>query len=231
MPQTGSSITLVNTMKYRDRIHAGHALAEALADYADRQDVVILALPRGGVPIAAVLADTLHAPMDVLLVRKLGVPGQEELAMGAISMGGLCVLNDRIIRSIHLSEEDIDRVIAKEQAELKRRNDLYRSGAPAPELGDKTVILVDDGLATGATMQAAVATCKKMSAREIIVAVPVGAVESCADLAGRVNKLVCLFKPNPFWGVGHWYQDFSQVSDKEVLATMADRLSAHKRSA
>ncbi|MFC4346846.1 phosphoribosyltransferase [Kordiimonas lipolytica] len=218
-------------MKYRDRTEAGRALAAALVDYTDRQDVLILALPRGGVPIAREVADTLGLAFDIMLVRKLGVPGQEELAMGAISVGGLCVLNEHIIGQLHLSEEVFDQVLTKEQAELARRNESYRGGRPAPKLDNRTVILVDDGLATGATMQVAVAACKKMHAREIIAAVPVGAVDSCAQLARQVDRLVCPFKPDPFWGVGHWYGDFSQVSDEEVQAAMAERCMKHKRSA
>lgn len=213
-------------MQFADRVQAGKDLAAALAEYTDREDVLLFALPRGGVPVAAEVADALHLPLDVILVRKLGVPGQRELAMGAISIGGFCVLNDNIISQLQLGQSDIDKVLTVEREELERRNRTYRNNRPMPELGDKTVIVIDDGLATGATMRAAVSAVKARHPREIIVAVPVGAVETCSELEAHVGKVVCLYKPVPFQGVGRWYINFAQVSDDEVEALL-DRYGVH----
>jgi len=203
-------------MQFFDRTSAGKELGAALSGYADRQDVVLLALPRGGVPVAAEVARALRLPLDVMLVRKLGVPGQEELAMGAISIGDVCVLNEFIIGQLNLCQADVDHALVREQAELKRRNQLYRGGRPMPKLDNKAVIVIDDGLATGATMQAAISALKQLHAREIIVATPVGATETCSKIEVQVDKLFCLFKPDPFWGVGHWYRDFQQITDTKV---------------
>ncbi|MCF8465997.1 MAG: phosphoribosyltransferase [Sneathiella sp.] len=207
-------------MRYKNRKEAGKVLAEILADYVNRDDVFIFALPRGGVPIAAEIADALHLPLDVLLVRKLGVPGQEELAMGAISVGELCVLNEGIIAQLRLGEADIEKVLHREKAELDRRNQLYRDNRPMPDLSDKTVIIVDDGLATGATMRAAISALKKAYAGKIVVAVPVGATDTCAEIEHQVDEFICPSRPDPFRGVGAWYDDFTQVTDAEVIALL-----------
>lgn len=208
-------------MHFRNRSDAGQELAAALGPYQDRPDVLLLALPRGGVPVAAEVAKALHLPLDVILVRKLGIPGNEELAIGAIAFGDICVLNHGLIAQLNIPAGAIDRTISEQRAELERRNSLYRAGRPAPDVRDKTVILIDDGLATGATMQAAVAALKKAGTPHIIVAVPVGAPESCTDLQPMVDKVVCPFQPSPFIGVGRWYDDFTQTTDAEVQKILA----------
>ncbi|MCJ9428841.1 phosphoribosyltransferase [Kordiimonas marina] len=204
-------------MHFRDRTDAGQQLADALQDYQGQQGLVLLALPRGGVPVAVEVAKALKVPLDVMLVRKLGVPGQEELAMGAIAMGGTTILNDQIIRQLGLDETVVTAAVRREMPELARRNQLYRGGRPMPDLHAKTVIVVDDGLATGATMKAAVAALRKLGADAIIVAVPVGAYETCEELAELADTVICLYQPSPFWGVGRWYQVFGQTSDQEVI--------------
>lgn len=206
--------------RFKDRSEAGHELAKALAAYADKNDVIVLALPRGGVPIADVVASELSLPMDVWLVRKLGVPGHEELAMGALSMGGICHIDNEITEELDISQQAVKEVIVQEYQELERRNRLYRHDRPLPVLKGKTVIVVDDGLATGATMRAAVLSLRKAQADRIIVAVPVGAVPSCNTLRGVADDVVCVQTPEPFWGVGQWYGNFSQTSDEEVLETL-----------
>jgi putative phosphoribosyl transferase len=203
-------------MLFRDRTDAGRQLADKLRHYADRDDVIVLALPRGGVPVAVEVADALGAPLDIFLVRKLGVPGQEELAMGAIASGGVRVLNDQVIRMVRPSQAAIDRVAAEEQWELERREREYRGGQPPLDLRGKTVILVDDGLATGSTMRAAVAAVRKLGPDRVVVAVPVGATETCADFEGDADEAVCAHEPDPFHAVGLWYEDFSQTTDEEV---------------
>lgn len=219
-------------MHFRNRSDAGRELAAALGSYRGKPDVLLLALPRGGVPVAAEVAQALHLPLDVILVRKLGMPGNEELAIGAIAFGDICVLNHGLIAQMNIPEAEIDRTISEQQTELKRRNDLYRAGRPAPDLRGKTVILIDDGLATGATMQAAVAALRKAGAPHIIVAVPVGATDSCAELQSRVDSVVCPFQPSPFMGVGRWYDDFTQTTDAEVqkLLTLYGEQQDEKRS-
>ncbi|WP_373185332.1 phosphoribosyltransferase [Halopseudomonas sp.] len=216
-------------MHFTDRIHAGSELAAALADYSVREEalngkIIVLALPRGGVPVAAEIADKLALPMDVLLVRKLGVPGHEEYAMGAIAAGGLIYINQDVVDMLRVSQAQIDKVIEREEAELGRRNELYRSGRPALELEGKTVILVDDGLATGATMQVAVSALRSAGVARVVAAVPVGAPDSCNRLRAQVDELVCLHQPEGFGGVGRWYRNFDQVSDSEVI----DLLSQHR---
>ena len=206
--------------KFRDRSEAGRRLAQRLAKYADTANVRVLALPRGGVPVAFEIAQALHAPLDVFLVRKLGVPGQEELAMGAIALGGVRVLNDSVVRMLGIGEATIDRVAAREEQELVRRDRAYRGDRSAPDVTDCTVIVVDDGLATGATMRAAVAALRRLNPRRIVVAVPVGARETCDDLAAEADELVCLASPEPFYAVGLWYQNFLQTSDDEVRALL-----------
>ncbi|RAM48555.1 MAG: phosphoribosyltransferase [Hapalosiphonaceae cyanobacterium JJU2] len=203
-------------MVFKDRITAGQLLAAQLAAYATRKDVIVLALPRGGVPVAFEVARRITAPLDVFLVRKLGVPGHEELAMGAIASGGLRVLNNAVIQMFDLSEDVIDQVAAKEQRELERRDHLYRDDRPFPTLGEQTVILVDDGLATGTTMRAAVIALQQQQPARLIVAVPVSSPEAYQEIQTLVDEIVCLETPDPFYSVGLWYQDFPQTSDAEV---------------
>ncbi len=205
---------------FADRAEAGKMLAEVLVDYAERTDVLVLALPRGGVPVAYEVAQTLTVPMDLWLVRKLGVPGQEELAMGAIAGNDTCILNRDIISVLNIDRATIDAVIVKEQAELERRNRLYRQGRSSPDIKGKTIIIIDDGLATGATMRAAIASLRQAGAAKIIAAVPVGAASTCGKVEQDADELVCLYTPEPFYGVGQWYSDFSQTSDESVLALL-----------
>ena len=208
-------------MRYSHRRHAGQELARALASYVGRADVVVLGLPRGGVPVAAEVARGLNAPLDVFLVRKLGVPGQEELAFGAIAEGGARVLNTEIVNAAGLAPAAIDRIEARERGELARRQTLYRGDRPAPSVRDRVVILVDDGLATGATMDAAVMALRSLAPSSIVVAVPVGARETCDRLARVADRVVCVATPEPFDAVGRWYDDFSQTTDDEVRALLA----------
>jgi predicted phosphoribosyltransferase len=203
-------------MLFRNRTEAGRQLAQKLTRYADRPDVIVLALPRGGVPVAYEVARALHAPLDVFLVRKLGLPGHEELAMGAIATGGVRVLNEDVVRTLQVPDEVIDQVAEKEQEELERRQRDYRDDRPLPDVRGKTVILVDDGLATGSTMRAAVAALRRLGPARIVVAVPIGAVGTCEDLRDVADEAVCARTPEPFYAVGLWYQDFSQTTDEEV---------------
>jgi putative phosphoribosyl transferase len=203
-------------MYFHNRAHAGQELAAALSEYKEKQDTLLLALPRGGVPVAFEIAKRLNLPLDVLLVRKLGVPGQEELAMGAIAENDILYLNQDVVDMINIPKAAIQSVINSETQELERRSQLYRRDRPAPDLTDKTVIIVDDGLATGATMHAAVNALKQAKIKQLIVAVPVGAGSTCRELNETADKLICLYTPEPFYGVGRWYQDFSQTSDQDV---------------
>ena len=203
-------------MIYRDRTEAGKKLAEHLKGYANRQDVLVLALPRGGVPVAFEVANALDAPLDIFLVRKLGVPGQEELAMGAIATGGVRVLNEDVVGYLDIPGEVIDAVAADEERELERRQRLYRGNRPPPDVRARTVILVDDGLATGSTMRAAAAALRKQQPARIVVAVPVSAAETCDEFRMEVDEIICAATPEPFQGVGLWYDDFSQTTDQEV---------------
>ena len=203
-------------LPFRDRAQAGQLLSKKLKPYADRPDVTVLALPRGGVPVAREVARALHAPLDVFLVRKLGAPGQEELAMGAIASGGVRVLNQDVVESMGIPAHVIDSVAAKEVQELARRERLYRGDRPAPDVMGRTVVLVDDGLATGATMRAAVAALRQMKPARIVVAVPVAAVPTRREFAGEVDEIVCLHTPEPFFSVGFWYEDFSQTTDEDI---------------
>jgi predicted phosphoribosyltransferase len=206
---------------FRDRRHAGSVLGQALTPYANRSDVTVLALPRGGVPVAYEVARALRAPLDVFIVRKLGVPGHEELAMGAIAGGGVRVLNDDVVHGLGLDEAAIDRVTRSEQRELERREREYRGDRLPPELRGRTAILVDDGLATGATMLAAVKALRLQQPSRIVVAVPTAAAETCAQLRSEADEVICATTPRPFRGVGQWYLDFSQTSDDEVRELLA----------
>ena len=204
-------------MQFANRISAGRALARKLHDYANRSDVIVLALPRGGVPVAYEVARALNAPLDVFLVRKLGVPGLEELAMGAIASGSVRVLNEPLIVDLGIRHEWIDRIAAREQDELERREQVYRRESPPLNVAGRTVILVDDGLATGSTMRAAVTALKSLGPAKIIVAAPVAARETCESFKTDVDATcVCVMSPEPFGGVGRWYRDFSQITDEEV---------------
>lgn len=203
-------------MMYRDRRHAGRELAQQLMHYADRDDVIVLGLPRGGVPVAFEVARALRAPMDVFLVRKLGLPGNEEYAMGAIASGGVRVLVDDAVRHFHIDQRVIDAAAERESRELQRREQAYRGGRPLPALEGKVSIVVDDGLATGATMRAAITALRRLHPARIVVAVPVAAAEACGQLRAQVDELVCPQTPAGFAGVGQWYQDFSQTDDAEV---------------
>jgi putative phosphoribosyl transferase len=206
--------------RYRDRYDAGRALARALEEYRGRGDVVVLGLPRGGVPVAAEVARALGAPLDVLVVRKLGVPGHEEFAMGAIASGGARVVDRDTIDMLSIPEATVQQVVKREQLELERRERLYRGDRPPPAVAGKVAILVDDGLATGASMQAAVAALRDMGPARIVVAVPVGARETCERLASEADEVVCAMIPPAFQAVGLWYDDFSQTSDQEVRAAL-----------
>ncbi|MBX6315989.1 MAG: phosphoribosyltransferase [Isosphaeraceae bacterium] len=201
---------------YRDRAEAGRQLAQLLTEYAGRPDVLVLALPRGGVPVAYEVARALGAPLDVFLVRKLGVPGREELAMGALASGGLRVLNEEVVQALRISPAVIDRVAAAELEELQRRERAYRGNRPPPDVRGKTVILIDDGLATGASMRAAVAALRQAGPARIVVAVPVAAAQTCDEFRHDVDQIVCALTPEPFYAVGLWYEDFSQTTDEEV---------------
>ena len=203
-------------MLFRDRKEAGRFLARNLAAYADRPDVLVLGLPRGGVPVAFEVARALHVPLDVFLVRKLGVPGHEELAMGAIASGGVRVLNDDVARALRIPDEVVDMVAGEERQELERRERSYRGNRPAPDVRGRTVILIDDGLATGSTMRAAIAALRQRGPARIVVVVPVGAPEACAEFQDEADEAICAEMSEPFYAVGVGYQDFSQTTDEEV---------------
>jgi putative phosphoribosyl transferase len=208
--------------RFRNRAEAGRALAEALGAYAGREDVIVLGLARGGVPVAAEVARQLGAPLDVFLVRKLGVPGREELAFGAIASGGARVLNRDVVASLGIDTETADAVVAREQAELERRAEAYRGTADPPDVRGRTVILVDDGLATGASMRAAVEAVGELGPERVVVAVPAAARQTCEDLAPEVDEIVCLLTPEPFFAVGMWYADFSETTDDDVRTLLAE---------
>jgi erythromycin esterase-like protein/predicted phosphoribosyltransferase len=214
---------------FRNRREAGRLLAQKLAHYAHRPDVIVLALPRGGVPVAYEVARALNAPLDVFLVRKLGVPGYEELAMGAVATGGVRVLNDTIVSGLGIPDYLINAVIAKELEELKRRERVYRGGRPPPDVRGRTVILIDDGLATGATMQAAVKALRQLQPARIVVAVPTAAPDTCEALRAEVDEVICAITPEPFHAVGRWYEDFAQTTDEEVGELLALRRQPEDR--
>jgi predicted phosphoribosyltransferase len=203
-------------MQFRNRVEAGRQLAKRLSKYVHRPDVLVLALPRGGVPVGCEVAQALHAPLDVFVVRKLGVPGHEELAMGAIASGGVRVLNGSVIESLGIPDEAIEAVATREQRELERREHAYRDDRPAPDVQGRTVILVDDGIATGSTMKAAIEALRQLEARRIVVAVPTAALSTVREMQGDVDELVAVMTPADFYGVGQWYEDFSQTTDDDV---------------
>lgn len=218
--------------QFRDRTEAGKLLADKLAGYANRDDVLVLGLPRGGLPVAFEVARALAAPLDVLVVRKLGVPGEEELAMGAIAAGGARVLNENVVQVLGISDTTIEAVARKEQAELERRAQRYRGSRPPPEMSGRVVILVDDGIATGATMRAAIVAVRQQQPARIVVAAPAAAAETCETLRGEVDEVTCLLEPEIFWGVGAWYEHFPQLTDDEVRALLARAwLSPHPPAA
>lgn len=210
-------------MIYQDRRHAGLELAGHLKQFAGRPDVVVLALPRGGVPVAFEIAQTLGLPLDVFVVRKLGVPWHEEFAMGAIASGGLCILNDETIRDLGITSATVEAVARRENEEIRRRDLLYRGTRTPIDVRDKIIILVDDGLATGSTMRAAVEALRQRSPARIIVAVPVGAADSCRMLRRIADEVICPSTPEPFNAVGLWYRHFDQTTDEEVKALLAER--------
>jgi predicted phosphoribosyltransferase len=202
--------------QFRDRQEAGERLAEKLTAYADQPSMIVLALPRGGVPVGAEVAKRLHAPLDVFVVRKLGLPGHPELAMGAIASGGVRVLNSDVVSTLRISNEIIDAVTAEEFQELKRREESYRHNLPPPEVEGKTVIIVDDGVATGSTMMAAILALRQLNVGRVVVASPTVARATCDYLCESADEVVAVIVPDTFYGVGQWYEDFSQTSDEEV---------------
>jgi predicted phosphoribosyltransferase len=220
-------VCIVNA-KFRDRRDAGRSLAQKLSAYANRPDVIVLALPRGGVPVAYEVAAALHAPLDVFLVRKLGVPGHEEYAMGAIASGGVRVLNEEVVEALGIPQFRIEAAAAREEQELARRSRAYRGERAPPDVKGRTVILVDDGLATGASMHAAIMALRRLQPARIVVAVPTAAPETCEQMRALADEVVCATTPEPFRAVGLWYEDFSQTSDEEVGALLAQAREAHK---
>lgn len=210
--------------RFQDRREAGRVLAERLREFAQDRNVLVLALPRGGVPVGYEIARTLGLPLDVFIVRKLGVPGYEELAMGAIASGGVRVLNEEVVDRLGISDRQIEQAAAREQQEIERRELEYRGDVPPANVRGKKIILVDDGLATGATMRAAVEALAEAGATQIIVAVPVGSVEAVQRLAREADEVVCPLQPHDFAAVGQWYDDFSQTSDEEVRELMAESM-------
>jgi putative phosphoribosyl transferase len=218
----------IGTRQFHNRAEAGRTLAERLSDYAGRDDVVVLALPRGGVPVGFEVARALEAPLDVFLVRKLGVPGHEELAFGAIASGGTRVLNEQVVRSLDIPPEWIEAIDAKEVAELDRRERAYRGDRPPPDLTGRTVILVDDGLATGSSMAAAISAAREDEPERVIVAVPVAPPETADMLRDEADDVITVLEPPMFGGVGAWYEDFTQTTDDEVKEFLerADQASA-----
>ncbi len=202
--------------KFRNRFDAGRMLAGRLDSYAGRTDILVLALPRGGVPVGYEVARALDAPLDVFVVRKLGVPGHEELAMGALASGGVCILNDDVVKSLRVPGRIIEAVADRELRELVRSERAYRGDRPSPDVRGRTVILVDDGLATGSTMRAAVAALRRLGPTRIVVAVPAAAPSTCEEFHREADDCVCVITPEPFYSIGLWYEDFSQTTDDEV---------------
>ena len=219
--------------RFKNRTEAGCFLAARLDEYANRPDVLVLSLPRGGVPVAYEVAAALNAPLDIFLVRKLGVPGQEELAMGAIATGGVRVINDEIVNYLGIPGKVIDAVAIEEEQELERRERLYRDGRPARAVRGRLVILIDDGLATGSTMRAAAIALRQQQPASIVIAVPVASNQICDELRTEVDKVICAVTPEPFRAVGLWYEDFTQTTDEEVrdLLARADLRLQHRERA
>ena len=217
-------------MQFRDRHEAGQFLAYKLAHYRGTPNLLVLALPRGGVPVAFEVAKALDAPLDILLVRKLGLPGREELAMGAIAAGGVRVLDDELVERLGVSAETIERVVDHEQRELERQLAVYQRGRAPPSVEGRTIILVDDGLATGATMRAAVRALRQRRPRRLVVAVPVGALETCVDFSHEVDEVVCAIHPREFLAVGVWYRDFSPTSDVSVQALLEEAARSRRET-
>jgi putative phosphoribosyl transferase len=203
-------------MLFRNRSDAGRMLGSRLTGYANAPDVLVCALPRGGVVVAAAVAEALNAPLDFVIVRKLGVPGQPELAMGAIASAGVSVLSHSLIAQLGITRDEVDQVLAREQRELVRREALYRGAAPAPQVRDRTVILVDDGIATGSTVRAAASLMRQQQPKKLVIAAPVASPSTCRELADAADEIVCCARPEPFYAIGEFYQDFLQVSDDEV---------------
>lgn len=218
---------MIKEMVFTDRVQAGQMLAGKLTKYAGRDDVIVLGLPRGGVPVAFEVAQKLHAPLDVIVVRKLGVPGWEELAMGAIASGGVRVINHDVVRQAGISRDAVEAVAAEQLKELHRRELAYRGHTGAPEVGGKTVILVDDGIATGSTIRAAVQALRQQEPDQIIIAVPVASTDSVAMLEPMVDKFIALVVPEEFRAVGQWYRNFSQTPDAEVTELLAQGRLPH----
>jgi len=208
------------TALFHDRHDAGKVLARKLSLWAERDDVIVLALPRGGIPVAFEVAQALHVPLDLMLVRKLGTPGHEELAMGALALPDICVFNHDVIQNSAIAQRDIDQAMTRESKELRRRNILYRNNEPPPNLEDKIVILVDDGAATGANMRAAINAAAQQLPLRIVVALPIASEEAIGTIKKHVHEVVCLYTPSHFFGIGRFYGDFGQTTDKEVLTLM-----------
>jgi predicted phosphoribosyltransferase len=211
---------------FEDRRDAGRRLGRRLSAYAAAPDVIVLGLPRGGVPVAFEVARAIGASLDVFLVRKLGVPGHEELAMGAIASGGVRFLNEDVVHALGISDATLDEAARVEGRELRRREESYRGGHPAPDVAGRTVILVDDGLATGSSMKAAVAAVRRLQPARVVVAVPVAAEATCRELAAQVDEVICLSTPTYFMAVGQFYEDFSQTTDEEVHRLLAEAAQA-----
>src|SRR5215468_2869666 len=219
-------------MRYQDRTEAGRLLAERLAKYKNRPDVVILALPRGGVPVAYEVAQALNAPLDVFVVRKLGVPGQEELAMGAIASGGVRVLNEDVVQMLRIPEVVIEATAMIETEELERRERLYRGDRLGLDAQGRVAILIDDGLATGSTMRAAAVALRRLQPSRVVIAVPVAAGSTCDELSNEVDEVICAETPEPFYAISLWYRDFTQTTDDEVrefLARAANPITAMRK--
>jgi len=216
-------------LPFEDRVEAGQILASQLRAYADRVDVVVLALPRGGVPVGFEIAQALRAPLDVMIVRKLGVPGHEELALGAIASGGVRVLNRRLVEELALSAGTIEAIARRQQVELERQEKLYRGDRPPMDVARQVVILVDDGIATGSTMRAAIQALRQQEPARIVLAVPVAPPSVCVEMEGMADELLCLAQPTGFFAVGQWYRDFSQTTDEQVrnLLERANRVPVH----